>query len=156
MPVDIDMQITNLKEIEAAFKKDVRSIQRELTKETGKIARDIEKEIKTLVRADMLSHGYKSDGVDEMLSGIRVYHIKGRGVNIYARIKVIFLGAGNWVNAHLGEHTDRSQYSTGKSTGRLKPNALNLDVYVDREAPKLQEVAERIAKRILELKGPGT
>ena len=152
----LDIQISNLKDLERAFVKDVRSIQRELTTSTRKVARDLEKEIRTLVRAEMLSYGYKPEGVEEMLTGIRVYHIRGKGKRIYARIKVIFLGAGDWVNAHLGEHTNRTQYSTGRSTGRLKPNKLNLDVYVDRESPKLKEIAERIMKRILELKGPRT
>ena len=153
MPVDLDMQITNLKELEREFKKDVRSIQRELTKETGKIARNLDKEIKNLVRAEMLSYGYKPSGVEEMLKGIRVYHIKGRGVNIYARIKVTFLGAGNWVNAHLGEHKERyTETGIPSYRGKLKPEALDLDGYVDREAPRLQEIAERITKRILELK----
>ena len=133
----------------------MRKIQRLLNKEAEGVGRDLDQQIRALVRADLLSHGYSSNSIDEILGGIRVYQYKGTRNNVYSRIKVTLLGGG-WANVHLGRHTDRTKKNTtGASTGRLKPEALNLDVYVGRTAPKFQEIAERITKRVLELKTPG-
>ena len=155
MPVGIDMQITNLKALERAWKKDVKKIQRELTKEAGFIGGSLDREIRGLVRSELLSYGYSSNGIDRILDGIRVLQYAGKGIRIYSRVKVTLQGGG-WANVHLGAHTDRTKKNTsGASTGRLKPDRLNLDVYVDRTAPKFKEIAERITKRVLELKTPG-
>ena len=155
MPIGIDTQIINLKELERSFKKDVRKIQRELTKEAGAIGRNLDTEIRALVRSDLLSHGYSSNGIDHILEGIRVDQYTGKGVRIYTRIRVTLKGGG-WANAHLGEHHPRyTKEGIPQYTGTLKPDKLNLDLYADRTAPKLQEIAERITKKILELKQPG-
>ena len=108
MPVQLQQEIINLKALERSFKKDVRKIQRLLNKEAEGVGRDLDQQIRALVRADLLSHGYSSNGIDEILGGIRVYQYKGTRNNVYSRIKVTLLGGG-WANAHLGRHTDRTK-----------------------------------------------
>ena len=153
MPVGLDIQLSNLKSLERAWKKDIRTIQHVLDREAEGVGKMLERDVKNLVRADLLSHGYGSDIIDEILDGITVLQYKAKGARLYARIKVTLVGGG-WANAHLGEHTDREQRTTGKSTGRLKPDKLNLDVFLDRTAPQFAEAVEKIAARILDLKQP--
>lgn len=144
MPAVLNIRGVNIKAIEDAYKKDITEIQVQMKREALKLAKRMERDIRNLVKVDLLSHGYQ--GIESILDGIQVKEYTGRGNKIYVRVRVSLTGL---AKIHLGQHRERFHHS-GKSTGTLKPSRLNLDAYLDREAPKLQALTERITAKILD------
>ena len=149
MPVSLDQEVINLKQLEREFKKSVRAINRDLQKEFIAYGKDLTREVYAIVRADLRSHGYSSETTERVLDGIRIRVYKGKGINVYARAEINAHSQGI-SNIFLGEHKERFT-DAGEYRGKLKPERLDLNFIANRDQPKIQAIAERITKRVLEL-----
>lgn len=149
MPVLLEQRVVNLKELEREFNKTVPAINRALNSEFLSYSKRVTLEIQSIVRNDLLKYNYSGNAIDKILKGLSVKTSTSKGNKVFARVTISVNG--RLARIHLGEHKERFTQD-GLSRGTLKPDRLNLANICRRDEPKIQEIAERVTKKVLELK----